>query len=97
MKEKLQEILNLVLRINSETERAAFFDYSGHVNCVCISIREGKEGQTKDEDGYRVDKYCIKLFEASMIKCSEENIEKEYMNIIKGLNVFLEEQKESNE
>ena len=47
MNEKLQEIFKLCLRINKETEYAAFFNYSGHVECFDIRVTESKKNYTE--------------------------------------------------
>ena len=43
MKEKMKEILDLLIKINEETEFAAFMQLSGHVNSLRVFIGKNKE------------------------------------------------------
>jgi len=38
--EKINEILTLCIKINTETDLNATFDYAGHVNNLCVRIRK---------------------------------------------------------
>ncbi len=42
-KELILEIVNLCLLINAETDFAAFFGISGHVDTISVSVCESKE------------------------------------------------------
>lgn len=46
-----QKLFELCLKINAETKRAAFFNFSGHTNQVDIYLCAGKETQW-GEGGY---------------------------------------------
>ena len=76
--EKYEEILELALRINRETEYAAFFDFSGHVDHMSVWL--GKEKEECFNDWlYRETFY------------SEHDSENRLDDIINELKGFLEE------
>lgn len=56
-KELILEIVNLCLLINSETDLAVFFDFSGHVDTIDVYVCESKE------------KYRDRLTEFLNVKC----------------------------
>ena len=77
--EKYKGMLELVLRINRETEYAAFFDFQGHVDCITVSIGKGKN----EEKEYN-NRIYRKTFYARL------DAEKTLNNIINELKEFLE-------
>lgn len=58
----LTEIIKLVEKINHKTDMAGFFDLSGHTDSLTVTISEGKEGDTKDAEGFRIRKFNNHLF-----------------------------------
>lgn len=79
IKASLQTIMTLAFQINAETERAAFVNYSGHVDSLSIQIAESK----KEFDNILFTKQIyLKDF------LSEKQLRDELMGIIKTLGEF---------
>lgn len=75
MNEKVLRIAELCLEINQTTEYAAFFDISGHVNAIHLSVRKSKED------------YKTILLEALHVSLSRD--ESKLDEVIAKLEVFL--------
>lgn len=82
------KLLKLCIEINENTEKAAFFNYSGHVERLAVSVASGKIGTTKDSKGYKIDAYNNRLYESYGI-----NKEEDLTDIISQLKKFLPENK----
>lgn len=80
------ELIELVLKINKETELAAFFDISGHTNSFCVNVSVGKTGECADKEGYKVNKHSMIILESSHVESLDnEKIIKEYIEKLKIL------------
>jgi len=84
------ELLNKIMEVNNKTEKAVFFDYSGHINNVSLRVCAGKKGEhVKDDDGFKIYDYNKELFEA---RISLERADEYYVkDIILKLDRFIDE------
>ena len=78
MKEKMKEVFDLIIKINEETEFAAFVQLSGHVNSLRLFIGKNKE------EGYNEWIYNAEFYYSGEL-ASDDMIVKGIINNLKAL------------
>lgn len=82
MTEKMKTIFDLIMRINEETEFAAFMHIHGHVNSIVINVCKDKEKL-----------YTVKIYEARLHYAGQlQHSDSEFNEIIINLKEILEVQ-----
>jgi hypothetical protein len=79
IKVSLETIMQLCYEINADTERAAFVNYSGHVDSLSVQI-------TKSKKEYENVLYTINIYLKDFLP--EKQLRDELMGIIKTLQTY---------
>ena len=82
MSEKMKTIFDLIMRINEETEFAAFMQVNGHVDRMRVSVCKDKERR------YNEKVYEAHFYYAGVLKATNRQVEA----IVNNLKEFLEVQ-----
>lgn len=78
MSEKMKTIFDLIMRINAETEFAAFISISGHVNILKVFIGKNKE------EGYNEWIYNVEFYYTGELEADDMEV-KGIVNNLKEL------------
>ena len=82
MKEKMKEVFDLIIKINEETEFAAFVQLSGHVNSLRLFIGKNKE------EGYNEWIYNAEFYYSGELESEDIKVK----GIVNNLKAILEVQ-----